>query len=835
MNCKFLVVLLLAVSLLGLRNVAAQTKNQPAGGRYDLSSFSGSISGQVLDSLTREGVEFASIAIFRQKDSSLVNGTVTDKNGSFKIDKLSPGQYYVDVKFIGYNARRFQGIAVSPRTPEVNIGKIMIVQAYENLSDVVITGEKRMLQYNLDKKVINVEKDIASQGGTAIDVLQNVPSVNVDTEGNISLRGSENVNVLIDGRPSNLTSLDELPAQMIESVEVITNPSARYDPDGLSGIINIVLKKKKDPGYNGMASIMLGTGGQYNGTLNFNWNRNKWNIFANYDFRVMDRNFNSIAKRTSFLDSDGSKDSLSFLAQNTSGVRNGAFHSLRGGFDYSLGPKATLSFTGNLNIRDFDSKNLTASNSSNSYSSYSSLEDRNNIGNSGGLGQMYSLNFKKTYDAPGKEWTADLYFSRFGNDDKSNISNNAFINSVPEVSSERSNTDSWSNMLTFQTDYVRPVGNGGRLEAGVKSTIRKSDSDYQYDIFNTGLNTWDFDSTRSNHFIYDEQIYAAYGIYSNSFGQGKFSYQLGVRVEDQIAKSDQQTTGEVADTNRLNFFPSAHIRWEPNSSNSFQVSYSRRVNRPMTWILNPFLNTADKYNWSMGNPYLEPEFTTSLDFNYGLNFPSTKVSASVYYRDTQNGFSRKLALVDSVTTLSTFINLSHNKSYGVEGVVTQNLTKWWRLNASYSYFKTKLYGDIVNGADEGTAWTAKLTSFFNIKKKIDIQVNGNYRSPILSASGTGNGFHSIGGAQGKTKEMYWVDLGARISVLNNKGTITVRASDIFNTQKSRSNSWDTNFTSYSENWRNSQMLFVGFSYKINNYKARKVNDAEMDQTNDFME
>ena len=836
MRIRFSVTVLIALFFIGQTNVLGQARMSGMGNSsVDMSNFAGIITGQIVDSLSKESVEFANIALYRQRDSSLVTGTMTDAQGNFKLEKLAPGRFYLEVKFIGYKSRKLSGIAVSPRTPQVNLGKVGILSSSQDIEAVVVTGEKRMLQHNLDKKVINVDKDIASQGGTALDVLQNVPSVDVDNDGNVSLRGSTNVNILIDGRPSNLTSLDELPAQMIESVEVITNPSARYDPDGLSGIVNIVLKKKKERGYNGMVSLMAGTGDKYNGSLSLNVRQNKFNFFANYDFRKMRMDSYSNSNRITMLDKNTEIDSSSYLFQDQDGLRNGMFNNFRGGVDYSINSKTTLSFTGSFNVRGFDNDNSSISNSSNSYNSFISVADRKSVNDNSGIGQEYALNFKRTFDSPGQEWTADVFFSRMDGTNESEIYETINKNSAIGVVQERSNTDSWINTFTVQTDYVRPIGNGGRLEAGLKGTIRENDADYLYDTLNIPLNQWNIDPTRSNRFVYNEQVYSVYGIYSNTFADNKFSYQIGVRVEDQVTNSDQRSTKEKVDTSRLNFFPSMHLRWEPNQKNSFQVSYSRRVNRPNAFILNPFLNTSDKYNWSKGNPYLEPEFTSSVDFSYNLNYPKTKVSSSVFYRDTRNGFSRKVSVIDTVKTLSTYINLSHNESYGVEGVLTQTFTKWWRISANYSYFYTKLHGDVSRGADEGSAWTAKLTSFFTIGKNVDFQINGNYRSKVISAGGSGRGFFMMGGAQGETKEMYWIDLGARVNVLNNKGTITLRVSDIFKTQTHKSDTWDTNFTSYSESGRDSRVVFIGFSYRINNYKMRREKRNENEDIMEGME
>lgn len=829
------ILLLWVIATVTVTSMAQERMQGRSGQNFDMSNFNGVITGKVIDSLDRIGVEFANIALYKQKDSSLVTGTLTDASGSFMIEKLMPGRYYVDVKFIGYQSRRVSGIAVSPRSPKIDLGTISILTATENIDAVVVTGEKKMLLHNLDKKVFNVDKDIAVEGGSAADVLQNIPSVEVDTDGNVSLRGSSNVSILIDGRPSMLNSIEELPAQMIDRVEVITNPSAKYDPDGITGIINIVIKKQKEPGYNGMLSLNAGTGNKYNTSVNMNWRQDKVNLFASYSFRRGQMDRFSIADRVTLFNSG--VDS-SFLSQNSQGQSNMFFHNIRGGVDFYFDPKTTLSFTGNLNFRSFDLDNSVFSNTFSNFNTNTLQNTRFLLNSYDGIGHEYSLNFKRTYDTPGKEWTVDAFFSGNSNNNFNNINQEEIFNSDSSNTRERAETDGWMNTFTFQTDYVTPFGNGGRIESGLKAQIRRSDADYVYTIFNTTNSTWDFDLNRSNHFVYSEEIFSAYGIYSNSFANGKFSYQLGLRLENQHAKSDQKTTNQVADVNRLNLFPSAHIRWEPNPINSLQLSYSRRVNRPNVFVLNPFLNTSDKFNWRQGNPYLEPEFTSSIDLSHNLNFPKTKITTSVYYRDTRNGFSRKMIVIDTVAsqpTLTTFINLSHYENIGAEAVITQNIFNWWRLNASYSYYYSRLFGDVVDGANEGRSWNAKLASFFTIKKNIDIQLTANYRAPSVTVGGTGRGFYMLGGAQGKTDEMYWFDLGARINVLNRKGTITIRVSDVFRTQKIKYSSWDSNFYSYNENWRNSRVVFIGFSYRINNYRMRPEKRIDDDEVFDMME
>lgn len=817
-----------AVLLIVLAENSTFAQQGQGGGQGMNSNLTGIVKGKVFDTADGIPVQYASVAFYRMRDSTLVTGGITNEKGEFTIDKVPMGRYYGEVKFIGYSTTRVDPFFVNPKNLEVSLGDLSLEPASENIETVVITGQKQMLTHNLDKKVFNVEKDINAEGGTALEIMQSIPSVEVDMEGNVSLRGSQNVTILVDGRPSTYSSIDEIPASIIETIEVITNPSARYDPDGLSGIINIVLKKKREPGYHGMVMFTAGTGDKYNGTLNFNYRQNRVNLFTNVSFRKFIMPGGTLSDRFTTSDSGNSE-----LFQDQDFRRNGNFVNLRAGADVFLNTRNTLTFTGGYNSRDFNVWDLTETDlyysSDNSNINYF----RRNAGIIDGSGYNLSVNYKLLGKQKGQELTTDAYFYASENNNENNLLQwNGPIDT--DGFKEKSESGSLSNALVIQTDLVQPIGNGGRLETGLKAMIRDQDEDYVYSIFNNP-DTWVYDPLRSNTFVYKEQQYAAYAIYSNTFGNEKFSYQGGLRLEQSYTNAEQKATNyEPTKRDFLELFPSAHVKWDINGKNSAQVAYSRRISRPHTRMLNPFVDYTDPLNLSKGNPMLNPEFTNSFEISYYFNLPKTKINATIFQRNTTDIVSRYVEVDDEVAS-STFMNIDKSESLGLEGVVSQTITPWWKVNANANYFRTKLYSDFLDErSSTGDGWSTRATSTWNIGKNIELQLNGNYRSPSISVGGNMR-FWQSGGGQGRTEEMYWFDLGARINVLNRKGTVTLRVSDILKTMNYQSETWGPNFTSNIDRYRESRVVYIGFTYRINEYRMRREkqpNDVGLDMDMD---
>lgn len=824
----------LSFTLLIILSASTSVLSQGSGsGRQGgMTNFTGTVKGTITDAETQTPVEYANIVFYSLRDSSMVTGGITTEDGTFSISKVPAGKYYAEAKFIGYNTTKVEVFSVNPRNPNVNIGDIALQPASENLEAVTVTGQKQMLTHNLDKKAYNVGSDINAEGGSALEIMETIPSVEVDMDGNVSLRGSQNVTILVDGRPSTYSSIEEIPANIIETVEVITNPSARYDPDGLSGIINIVLKKRRDPGYHGMVMLNAGTGDKYMSSVNFNYRENKFNFFTNLSYRLFRMSGETISDRKM---TNGDDELMSLLQQNQDFRRGGDFISARGGVDYFINDASTLTFSGGYNSRDFVRWDVTQT-ATETYlpSTSSDLYYREDDGDSGFSSYNMALNYTLNGNESGRKLTADVFFNRWDGLFKSNLNQWWDNDSNPDIF-EQSIDDFATSILTFQTDLIHPIGNGGRLETGLKGMIRTQDSDFTF--YSVVANNFIEDNNKSNWFIYDEQHYSAYAIYSNTFADGKFSYQGGVRVEQAFTKADQRATNEEPiDRDFLNWFPSAHIRWNISEKNSAQIAYSKRVSRPSTRLLNPFVNYSDPLNRSAGNPWLNPEFTNSFEISYSHTLPKTRFSASTYYRNTTNIISRYVEIETDESdgydyAMSTFRNIDESESLGVEGVITQTITPWWKVNASANYNSIKLYADYLDKeSSEGDSWTTRATSTFNIGKNVELQLTGNYRSPSLSVGGSMR-FWQSGGGQGRTEEMYWLDMGMRINVLNKKGTITLRVSDILNTMKYEALTWGPSFTSNIVRTRESRIIWVGFSYRINEYrnrKERRPEDIDMD-------
>lgn len=800
--------------------IVLQAQNNQQGGMGQMSAEKiGKVSGKVLDIDSRLPLEFANVVIYRSRDSVAAEGGITSENGLFSFSKLSFGKYYLKIQFVGYPTFTKDSVFVRPNKPDVDLGNVLLRLSSRNLEGVEIKDTKTVMEYSLEKKVINVEANLATSGGTAVDIMQTIPAVQVDIDGNVSLRGSGNVTILVDGRPSGIVSLDELPASMIERVEIITNPSARYDPDGTSGIINIVLKKKKKPGYNGMVSLNSGLGNRYNASVSLNYRYNKFNVFTNYDYRQ----FNMEGWSNNFRESVFG-DSTSFLDQIGNWDRNGKFHNVRFGADYFITPKNTLSFSGLLNFRDFQNNDIT------SYTNLSSLKDTtsfftsNSTNFSDNSGNEFSMSYKRTFDNKIQELTADVFYSGTNGNYDYHMQRNFYFGDSIATMFQNTLSDNKRHSVTAQTDYVHPLGSG-RLEAGYKFYWQENNMDYR--LLNLRDDVWVIDNLRSNTFIYNENIHSVYGIYSNSLTE-KIKYQAGIRAEAALTESNQITQNEKFNNEYLSLFPSVHIKYEANDKQSAQISYSRRVNRPGSMVLNPFVNYSDPLNLSAGNPYLKPEYVNAAEIGWNGQMNKTTINASLFYRNTEGVISRIMTLDTSGVSFTTYKNQDKSYAYGSELIVTQQIQKWWRLNTSFSYFMTGFEGADVNiNTKESDSWTFKVFSMMMIPKIVDIQFNFNYNAPVVFTPSI-NSFRSMmmGGTQGRLEANYWADIGLKKEVLKGKGNITLRVSDIFKTQAYNITTYGTNFTTKSERGRESRILFIGFSYRFNDFKRRPSKERD---------
>lgn len=782
----------------------------------------GIVRGKLLDSQTGGPVEYGNIAFFRIQDSVMVGGTISLGDGSFVFEKFPLGKYFAKVQFIGYDNLIINDISVTMKAPAMDLGEIRLVSKASALTGVEVMAERTTMSANLDKRVINVEKDLTSVGGTAIDIMQNIPSVTVDVEGNVKLRGSSNVLILIDGKPTGLEGvnssdiLQQLPANSIESVELITNPSVRYDPDGTTGIINIVLKKKTFEGVSGMTSLNTALGGRYNGNLNLSLRSQKLTLTAGLDGRINTFNGSSETLRNITFN-----DITTRLTQN--GSNTNSMHMLNGslGVDYTMNKYNSL--TMQFRARSFSeaTNSLLLNQTFGAGSALIRDFTRDSESDRAMRSFNYTLGYKRTTKTKGEELTADLMFS--DNAMKMTQASNQ-INIYPFASwlTQLTANDNTNRMLVSQLNYVRPLGQNMRLEAGYKSDIRFLTMNNSYSWVNP-LSGQPLAPTESR-FAYDEQIHALYGIVSGQ--KEKFRYQAGMRAEYAQVNGNEEVSATSFNKRYTSLYPSLHLVYSMSPTSDIQLSYSRRVSRPQNRFLNPYIDYSDSINIRSGNPELKPEYSGSYDLSFVTYKERNSLTASVFYRKTSDVIQNISGIYSANITWTTPQNLTTSSSYGVELILSREITKWFRLNANASYFRqtVKEVPEFSIPRTDNYTWNTRLSAQIATSKTSSLQLSGSYSAPTIMA-------------QGRMDAQYFADAAWKIDLMDRKASVSVRLSDIFNSRRFQSQSWGPGFDSSSLRKMDSRIFWVGLSYKFNNYQQRQANkrnaDTGIENTEDF--
>ncbi|MGI9541910.1 MAG: TonB-dependent receptor domain-containing protein [Cyclobacteriaceae bacterium] len=807
-------ILLVVLFFLGITTSLSAQRRPGQGERQGPRGQGVMIKGKVLDASTKAPLGYTTVGVFSARDSSLVNGGVSDEAGTFFL-RVPPGKYYASVQFLSYQTRVIKNIEAVPGSP-VDLGEISLIEDSEVLDEVVVTGEKSQMEFALDKKIFNVGKDLATRGGTAVDILDNIPSVQVDVEGNVSLRGSQSVRMLINGKPSGLLGSDngglrQLQSNMIEKVEIITNPSARYEAEGSAGIINIVLKKEQRKGLNGSFDFTVGTPNTYGTAINLNYRTQKLNFFTSYGIRY--RKGPGVG---SLYQEVFRNDSTFITDQSNKRRRGGLSNNIRFGADYFFNPKNTL--TTALTIRLGDDDNISET----TYEDFlfnldnptgvtvrtdEEREDESNI--------EYSLSFKREFKKKDHELTLDVRYQDNSEEENSDLTNSFF---TPEMTPDgtadllqRSQNKENQTQLILQGDYVHPFGKEGRFEMGWRSSLRDINNDF---LVEESLdNVWQPLEGLSNNFEYDENIHAGYLIYGDK--PGKFSYQLGLRPEYSLVSTKLLQTNEINDRDYLNLFPSAHFTFDIGDESSLQMGYSRRVRRPRFWDLNPFFTFSDNRNFFSGNPNLDPEFSHSMEFGHIKHWENASLSSGIYYRHTDGVIERIRRINDDGTSVTQPENLSTEDNYGFEFNVSVNPVKWWRLNGDFNFYRSITDGGNLGASFESDTytWFTRGSTRFTIKKDIDVQLRFNYRAPRQTT-------------QGRNKSMSSFDLAGSKDVLKDKGTLILSIRDIFNTRRRRYTSEGENFLSIGDfQWR-ARRATLTFNYRLNQKKRRGGNRGD---------
>ena len=775
----------------------------------------GKISGRILDAQTNETIPFASALLLDRRTKANVKIIQTDVNGAFTITNIPNGVYTFKASYVGFQTMVRDSVSISNTVKAVNFGDIKMKLAKGNLlNEVTINAPKATMQLGIDKKVFSVDQSLVSEGGSATDLLQNVPSVQTDIEGNVSLRGSSGVRVLIDGKPSLIAGgnvaqiLQSIPASSIESVELITNPSAKYDAEGQSGIINIVLKKNKKLGFNGSLALTGGNRENYNASTNLSFQNSKVNLFGNYSYRNGYRIGNGFNNITYLSPTSGG---LAFTNQNNDSRDLNLGHNVKAGLDYYLAEKTTISFAAGFNNRTGDERELLNINQLGTNLNPISLSNRTNDETQKNNSYDLNLDFYQKFKNPREELTANFSFSE-GNNDNYQIYNTNIFNSngntINDLDIQRTDRDSYNKNYTAQVDYTKPIGEFGKIEAGYRSQVRISESFTFADQLSPVDGSFNFNYALSNDFNNKDQVHAVYANYQNQIKN--FGYQLGLRAEDALLETQlgaydinsniNFTPGKVAYTR---IYPSIFLTQKFKGEQQIQASYSRRVNRPRGWDTNPFLDVSDPFNYRQGNPNLQPEDVHAFELSYSKFWDKFSLISSAYLRQTNDVIQRIRTEPDqNGITITTPQNLTRNIASGLELIGKFDLFKKWNFTANINLYQSKIQGVPAFGILEnsGFSYNANLTNNFTLPYGITLQIRGDYRAREVMA-------------QGIRRAMYGLDGGAKYDI-NKKASLSLNIRDIFASRRwQMETTGTTSVVDFSRLWGGTQANLT-FSYRF---------------------
>jgi outer membrane receptor protein involved in Fe transport len=772
----------------------------------------GVITGKVQDQASNQFIEYSTVVVYNQRDSSVVTGTITGPDGSFILNELPYGFYYVELSFIGYKKSRVSKIRITPSKKIVDIGTVKLEPSYTSLEAVEVTADRPRVEYKIDRKVITVSEDVSSAGGTAVDVLENTPSIQTDVEGNVTLRGSSNFRVLVDGKPSILEgndALQQIPASTIQSIEIITNPSAKYDPDGMAGIINVLMKKQKQRGFGGIFNASVGTREKYTTDFLLNYRKGNINFFGGMDFD--DRHFSGtglmnretyLNDTTFYVDSDGDRD---FRREGLE---------FKGGIDYNINEKHSLTLSGNTGNRSFARSRYSKYHE---YSDPAFIDQWYNSSDQFKVDNNYysvNLDYLVKFDQLGQQLQASVYYNtNEGINTSDTQEDTASVIGIGTLK-QRSSQDEAENELRIKADYVKPFANNGKIEAGYQSRIDMNTTDFIFEDYDYDRNDWLFNSEFSNDIELSRNIQSVYGLYSsNIIG---IDYQLGLRMEytDRIIK--QQTSSQDFTYNKLMFFPTFHFSKQFKNNIQLLASYSRRIERPRIWILNPFTRYIDRLNLRIGNPELEPELTDSYELNFQKQFGKSFIAIEGYYRQTNNKITR-IRMLDTTTTENVLIhtvdNLNKDFSLGTEVMANLELYKWWNLTTSFNFFNYHIKGEILEEdiSQVKNTWNMRVNSTFKFNWGTRMQLTGFYAGPSVTAQGDREAFYNVNAA-------------IRQDFMNRRASLTLQVRDVFRSRRFEFTTTGEGLYTHNIFTREPQIVILSFTYRLNNYRQQKRNE-----------
>jgi len=775
--------------------------------------------GKVIDYQTKTPLEYTAISLLTPKSSKPITGGITDQDGNFVLT-TDQVEFSLQLEYIAYEAKMISDIAFKNNSDTLNLGIIELMPNLKMLGEIEVRAEKSSVIMRLDKRIFNVGKDLISQGGTAEDILRNAPGVWVDINGEVSLRSNDGVRILVDGQTSLLINgkdsdgLRQIQANAIERIEIITNPSARYEAEGMAGIINIVMKKDDSRGLNGSVSSNVGQPDNFGIGASMNYRKKKLNIFAGSGIWYINRPGTGSYRNKFF----NSVDPDSVLISNIDRIheRSSKPINFKIGTDYFINPYNTL--TASFSYRkstDNNTSKLTYTDAYGDIDNIHLITERieNEIGNERNLNAFFR--HRKVFDNKEHNLTTEIRYETENEFETSVFDETYFdgeFRKIDTVDFNQITTNKSDNgLVVAKSDYILPIGDNAKFEGGFQSTFRTITDDYRVgDLIN---NVEIPDSNFTNNFKYQEVIHGVYADFGSKLGP--FAYQAGMRVEYSDVTSGLETDGKTRTSRYYNFFPSAFIGYDFENQSGVQLSYSRRIERPTFLDLTPFFTLRDRRNIWRGNPNIRPEYTHAIELGYLKYWDKGTLSAIVYFRKTNDVIKRIQRLDDQFaeTTITQAENLDIKRNYGIEFTYSLRLYKWWRLNGDMNFFNSFSEGTYFHQGEEiyvgGKSFSlqSKTISQFTFWKKLNTQLTLNYSAPRATT-------------QGVNRATTALDFASSVDVLKNNGTITLSVMDIFNSRRRRSFSEDETFFSEDNFLWQSRAIVLSFHYRLNQHKKQ---------------
>ena len=785
--------------MLGLVANAQQPQNYQARPKIVLS-------GKVIDQETQQPLEYATITLKNPRFPDRLQGGITGTDGTFSFE-IFPGRYTITTEYISFESNIKEGVILREST---DLGTISLGISVAALDEVELVAERTEVEIRLDKRVYNVGRDITVRGGSVSDVMDNIPSVSVDVEGNISLRGNDNVRILINGKPSGLVGLSgpdalrQLPAESIEKVEVITSPSARYEASGTAGILNIILKREELAGFNGSFILNGGFPTTYGGNTNLNWRTEKLNIFSTLSYNDS-KSLGGGVFNSEYFNGDAPS---TFTNEDRDYERQRERFFINLGAEYFFDDKTSFTMTGFLRRSDNSSNNTTIiedrSSSGIVLNEFGRFQDETEKDNSA----QFTANFTKKFNDQGHELIIEFQAEE-SSEDEADIARNT------NTFDQKSATDESQERQLLQLDYVYPIDENTQFELGYRGDFSQQNTDYQvFDLAN-GIET--VNTNLTNYLGFTQNVNAAY----TQFGKkvNKFSYLLGLRMENTKIVIDQRTANIYREKKYTDWFPTVNLSYEFNEKENITLGYSRRIRRPRSWSLNPFQSLTSLTFFRQGNPDLDPSYANSFDFGYLKRWEKFTLNGSIYYSKSTQVITRITETTGTIVRVSedplvevpalrfTSINLAENNRTGTEFTLTYSPKRSVRVSGNFNIFNSETIGtyeDQVLDA-EIISWFARLNASFPLPFDLNTQLRAFYRGPSATAQTESEGIFSLSGAINK-------------NLFKKKGTLSFRASDIFNSRRRKSTTVTEQFTNYNEfQWRQPTYIFT-FTYRINERK-----------------